>query len=172
MSSSVSCSIRLSMAATARQRRQRDRLRAGTRRRVSRPTSRWPTIRSQGAAASRRPFEQRWTAWGAAYGGSSTTNGDPVVGSTDVTARHLRLRRRHGLSCHARHRARLRARRRRHQLGSGAGSRQRPERCVPGRHLRHDAFRAGLSRRRARIRQSLDDDRPHRAARRSAHREL
>jgi fibronectin-binding autotransporter adhesin len=31
-------------------------------------------------------FGQRWTAWGAAYGGSNTTNGDPVVGSTDVTA--------------------------------------------------------------------------------------
>ena len=30
-------------------------------------------------------FDQRWTAWGAAYGGASTTNGDPVVGSTDVT---------------------------------------------------------------------------------------
>ncbi len=32
------------------------------------------------------PFAQRWTAWGAAYGGSNTTNGDPVVvGSTNVT---------------------------------------------------------------------------------------
>ena len=49
----------------------------------------------------------------------------------------LRFCRRHGLSRHARHRARLRARRRRHQLGSGARSRQRPQRCVPGRRLRH-----------------------------------
>jgi outer membrane autotransporter protein len=32
------------------------------------------------------PFDQRWTAWGSAYGGSSSANGDPVVGSTDVTA--------------------------------------------------------------------------------------
>jgi autotransporter-associated beta strand protein len=32
------------------------------------------------------PFAQRWTAWGAAYGGSNTTNGDPVVvGSSNVT---------------------------------------------------------------------------------------
>ncbi|MFZ1924106.1 MAG: autotransporter domain-containing protein [Xanthobacteraceae bacterium] len=31
-------------------------------------------------------FDQRWTAWGSAYGGSNTANGDPVVGSTDVTA--------------------------------------------------------------------------------------
>jgi uncharacterized protein with beta-barrel porin domain len=32
-------------------------------------------------------FTQRWSAWGAAYGGSNKTSGDPaVVGSTDVTA--------------------------------------------------------------------------------------
>ncbi|MGA3307743.1 MAG: autotransporter domain-containing protein [Xanthobacteraceae bacterium] len=31
-------------------------------------------------------FDQRWTAWGAAYGGSSTTNGDPTVGSSNLTA--------------------------------------------------------------------------------------
>ena len=31
------------------------------------------------------PFAQRWTAWGAAYGGSNTTNGEPVVGSSNVT---------------------------------------------------------------------------------------
>jgi uncharacterized protein with beta-barrel porin domain len=32
-------------------------------------------------------FDQRWTAWGAAYGGSSNTNGDPaVIGSTNFTA--------------------------------------------------------------------------------------
>jgi len=33
------------------------------------------------------PFDQRWTAWGSAYGGSSTASGDPVVGSNNVTAR-------------------------------------------------------------------------------------
>ncbi len=32
-------------------------------------------------------FEQRWSVWGASYGGSSTTNGDPALGSNDVTAR-------------------------------------------------------------------------------------
>ena len=31
-------------------------------------------------------FDQRWTVWGASYSGSSTTNGDPVVGSNNVTA--------------------------------------------------------------------------------------
>lgn len=32
-------------------------------------------------------LDQRWTAWGAAYGGSNSTNGDPaVVGSTSFTA--------------------------------------------------------------------------------------
>jgi len=32
-------------------------------------------------------FDQRWTAWGAAYGGSSNTNGDPaVIGSTSFSA--------------------------------------------------------------------------------------
>jgi autotransporter-associated beta strand protein len=32
-------------------------------------------------------FDQRWTAWGAAYGGTSNTNGDPaVIGSTNFSA--------------------------------------------------------------------------------------
>ena len=32
-------------------------------------------------------FDQRWTAWGAAYGGASNTNGDPtVIGSTSFSA--------------------------------------------------------------------------------------
>jgi uncharacterized protein with beta-barrel porin domain len=31
-------------------------------------------------------FDQRWSAWGAAFGGSSTTSGDPTVGSHDITA--------------------------------------------------------------------------------------
>ena len=35
------------------------------------------------AAAS---FDQRWRAWGAGFGGSSQTNGDPAVGSSNVTA--------------------------------------------------------------------------------------
>jgi len=29
-------------------------------------------------------FDQRWTAWGASYGGYNKTNGDPVVGSNNV----------------------------------------------------------------------------------------
>ena len=31
-------------------------------------------------------FDQRWTVWGASYGGSGTFNGDPAIGSTNVTA--------------------------------------------------------------------------------------
>jgi uncharacterized protein with beta-barrel porin domain len=32
-------------------------------------------------------FDQRWRAWGAGFGGSNQTNGDPAVGSSNVTAR-------------------------------------------------------------------------------------
>jgi fibronectin-binding autotransporter adhesin len=31
-------------------------------------------------------FDQRWSAWGSSYGGGSTSNGDPAVGSSTVTA--------------------------------------------------------------------------------------
>ena len=64
-------------------------------------------------------FEQRWTAWGAAFGGSSRErrSGGRLH---DMTARG-RLRGRPRLSGHARHRVRLRARRRRHQLESAQG---------------------------------------------------
>jgi hypothetical protein len=31
-------------------------------------------------------FDQRWTAWGSAYGGSNSANGNATVGSTNVTA--------------------------------------------------------------------------------------
>jgi uncharacterized protein with beta-barrel porin domain len=31
-------------------------------------------------------FDQRWTAWGAAFGGSSNTSGNPVAGSNNLTA--------------------------------------------------------------------------------------
>jgi YVTN family beta-propeller protein/autotransporter-associated beta strand protein len=32
-------------------------------------------------------FDQRWSAWGSAYGGSNSANGDPATGSSNVTAR-------------------------------------------------------------------------------------
>jgi outer membrane autotransporter protein len=32
------------------------------------------------------PFDGRWTAWGAAYGGTSNVSGDPVIGSTNFSA--------------------------------------------------------------------------------------
>ena len=31
-------------------------------------------------------FDQRWTAWGAAYGGGNFANGDVAIGSNNVTA--------------------------------------------------------------------------------------
>ncbi len=37
-------------------------------------------------APPRQRFDQRWTAWGSAYGGSSSGNGDPTMGSSNVTA--------------------------------------------------------------------------------------
>src|SRR5258708_39309805 len=33
------------------------------------------------------PPANRWSVWGATYGGSATTNGNAVVGSRDTTAR-------------------------------------------------------------------------------------
>jgi uncharacterized protein with beta-barrel porin domain len=40
-----------------------------------------------GKAELRPSFEQRWSTWGAAYGGTNTTNGDPAsVGSHNVSA--------------------------------------------------------------------------------------
>ena len=33
-----------------------------------------------------RIYDQRWTVWAAGFGGSGTANGDPVIGSTNVTA--------------------------------------------------------------------------------------
>jgi uncharacterized protein with beta-barrel porin domain len=34
-------------------------------------------------------FQQRWSAWGSAYGGSNINKGDPVVGSNNITASAL-----------------------------------------------------------------------------------
>jgi autotransporter-associated beta strand protein len=36
--------------------------------------------------APRPTFDQRWTAWGSAYGGANNANGDPAVGSNNVRA--------------------------------------------------------------------------------------
>jgi uncharacterized protein YhjY with autotransporter beta-barrel domain len=38
-------------------------------------------------APPKQPSDQRWTAWASSFGGRSTTNGNAVVGSNDVTAR-------------------------------------------------------------------------------------
>jgi autotransporter-associated beta strand protein len=36
-------------------------------------------------APPKQTFEQRWAAWGSGFGGSARTNGDPIVGSNNVT---------------------------------------------------------------------------------------
>ena len=36
-------------------------------------------------APPKASFDQRWTAWGASYGGSNHVNGDPVIGSNNVS---------------------------------------------------------------------------------------
>jgi uncharacterized protein with beta-barrel porin domain len=36
-------------------------------------------------APPQQTFEQRWTAWGSGFGGSAMTNGNPVIGSDNVT---------------------------------------------------------------------------------------
>ena len=38
------------------------------------------------APPPRTSFDDRWTTWGGAYGGTTSTNGDPVIGSTNVSA--------------------------------------------------------------------------------------
>jgi Autotransporter beta-domain len=38
-------------------------------------------------APPKQTFDQRWTAWGSGFGGSSTTSGNAAVGSNNVTAR-------------------------------------------------------------------------------------
>jgi hypothetical protein len=60
----------------------------------------------------------------------------------------------------AHHSRRLRARRCRHQLGLGERARQRSQRCVSGGRLRHELVRPGVSRRRARLQQSLVHHQP------------
>ena len=45
------------------------------------------TPQPQGTQSSvPQSFDQRWTAWGSAFGGTSWTKGDPVVGSNNVNA--------------------------------------------------------------------------------------
>ena len=66
-------------------------------------------------------FDQRWSAWGSAFGGTSFTDGNAGSAPT-MHGQRLWLCRRHGLSRHAEHHLRLRPDRRRHQLESGASA--------------------------------------------------
>ena len=124
------------------------------------------------APPPRAAFDERWTAWGAAYGGSSTFNGNPAIGSTDFTART-------------------------YGFAAGMDRHVTPD-TVAGFALagggtnwglaqglgngRSDAFQAGVYATRyfgpayvaggSRLRQSLDVDQPHRIRRRPVEREL
>jgi autotransporter-associated beta strand protein len=118
-------------------------------------------------------FEQPWSVWGAGYGGSNRTSGDPaVVGSHDLSARHGGRRGRARLPPRARHGGGFRARRRRHQLGPDAGAGGRQERRVPGRRLRHDPMGSDLCRGGLGLHRPLDVDRPLCLCRRSSDRKL
>jgi hypothetical protein len=82
-----------------------------------------PSERDAYAMATKAPLlaaqpVNRWSAWGAAYGGSETIGGNAVVGSQDTSARLGRRGRRRlqGLTGHP---AWLRGRGRRHQLHAG-----------------------------------------------------
>jgi autotransporter-associated beta strand protein len=85
-------------------------------------------------AQPKPPQDNRWSVWGSGFGGASHANGDPTIGSNDVTANWLGR----GLSLHPRHAGRLRARQRGDELGAGAIPRLWPQRRVPGRCLRQD----------------------------------
>ena len=115
-------------------------------------------------------FEQRWSVWGAGYGGTNRTTGDPaVVGSHDFAARTAGGAA--GLDYHLS---------RDSVIGfalAGGGTNwslvgRRQERRVPGRYLRRNAMGPGLSRRDARLHQPLDVDRSLRLCRRPPHRAL
>ena len=122
-------------------------------------------------APPKQTFEQRWTAWGASFGGYNKTDGDPTVGSNTVTARDFGFA--GGMDYHFSPDtlAGFSLGRRRHQLGTGARSRRWQERRLRRRRLRQDPIRPLVSRRRARLRRSPVHHQPHRV-RRSTHRQL
>src|SRR5262249_47030488 len=103
-------------------------------------------------------FDQRWAAWGSGFGGGSTTEGDAAAGTDTVTAHTFGFAAGLDYPFTPDAVAGLAPPRRRRQLGRSARARWRPERCLSGRRLRHDAYGSGLYRRRACFRQSLDDD--------------
>ena len=152
--------------------RPRARLRARARRR-SRTTSRSPIPPCSRHRRETPSFEQRWSVWGGAYGGS-----EPHVGRSGGARQSRSLCQRRGfrggvrLSSHSQHGGGLGAGRRRHQLEPRERPRRRQERCVPGRRLRRDPVGCGLCRGGAVLHQSLDVDRPLRVCWRSSHRQL
>ncbi len=112
-------------------------------------------------------FDQRWTAWGSAFGGTSHLDGDPVVGTSTVNASDF------GFAGGMDYRLSPSA-----ILGfalAGGGTNwnldqkswKRPQRRFPGRRLRQGAQRSGVSLRSTVVRQSLVHDTTHLGARRS-----
>jgi hypothetical protein len=118
-----------------------------------------------------QPFEQRWTAWGSGFGGSNRTNGDPTVGSSNVTASIFGFA--GGMDYHVSPSTvvgfALAGAGTNWGLANALGTGRSD--CVPGRWLWHLLVRPRLCGRRDRLHQSLVHDRPH-GARRSAHREF
>ena len=115
-------------------------------------------------------YEPRWSAWGSAFGGSTSANGNTAAGSNNITANTFGFA--GGMDYRdAEHVVRLRARRRRHQLGTRQLARHRTRRRVRGRHLRHQLVRASLCGRCALFHQQLVHDQSL-GARRPAQREF
>ena len=122
----------------------------------------------RGQPAPAASFDQRWTAWGSAFGGYNTTNGNTAVGSADFTASDYGFAA--GMTYHVTPAT---------SYGfalAGGGTNWNLSGGLGGG--RSDAFQAGvygtthygpgLPLRRARLRQSLVHHQPHRG-RRSAH---
>jgi len=107
------------------------------------------------------PFNARWNVWASAFGGANNTNGDPNgAGSANFSARTGGVAA--GLDYKlAPDTHRLCTRGRRHLVVAGAGSRRRPERCVPGRALWLAEVRPLVPVGRGGVRQLLGLDHPH-----------
>ena len=106
------------------------------------------------------PFDQRWTAWGAAYGGSNSANGDATVGSSNVTAQTFGFAA--GMDYHVTPNTivgfALAGGGTNWGLSNALGSGRSD--ALPGRRLRHHPCRPGLSCRRAGLHQSLVHHQP------------
>ncbi len=133
----------------------------------SKPALAYASMYNKAPPAPAPVYEPRWTVWGGGYGGGNNTSGDPVViGSHDLSARTA------GFAGGFDYRLApnsvvgfaIAGGGTNWSLSQGLGRRQK--RCLPGWRLRRDPLGRGLSRRRLRLHQSLDVDRPLRFCRR------